>query len=243
MFQENSLQLTVADGFTTSDIDKMKNRHHEGLKLLSAENEDLHSRTQQLQSELELHKESLNITARYKIDLENALEEKNTFQHELDRLKSEKDLIEQEKMEYKNKYNNLQEEIRVILLDRSKLEQKLTSELQEHIQERQRSTDDVQKYRTDIEQLNIKLNDAEARLRALQMQNESLSATKDRNIKHEFESRIEHLNQIESENLNSQRSDHNPNDEIVNKQQNLNEPLTPLTTTLSNNRSQGQRLP
>ena len=39
---------------------------------------------------------------------------------------------------YKKKYV-------LFLFDRSKLEQKLTGELQEHIQEKQRSTDDITK--------------------------------------------------------------------------------------------------
>lgn len=197
------------------DIERIQTRHREELKLLSAENDDLHSRTKQLESDLELHKESLDVTIRYKIDLEKALEEKTFYQRELNRLKTEKDSIEEEKLEYKTKYNSLQEEIRVILFDRSKLEQKLTSELHEHIQEKQRSTDDKQKYRMEIEQLNIKLGDAEARLHALQTQNEALLASKDRHINDEFESLSQRLTQIESNRITAEQRYHN---EITSKQ-------------------------
>ena len=106
----------MTSSFRDDDIDKMKSRHREQMKILSTENDDLHHRTKQLQSDLQLHKESLDVTIRYKIDLEKAIEEKTFFQHELDRLKHEKDLIEQEKLEYKTKYDSLQEEIRLILI-------------------------------------------------------------------------------------------------------------------------------
>lgn len=164
------------------DIDKIQSRHREELKYLSAENNDLHDRTKKLQSDLDLHRESLDVTIRYKIDLEKAIEDKINFQRELDRLKQEKDFIEQEKLQYKIKYDSLQEEIRVILFDRSKLEQKLTTELQEHLQEKQRSTDDLRKYRLEIEELNQKLNDAQTRLNTLQTQNHSLVTLKDQDI-------------------------------------------------------------
>jgi chromosome segregation ATPase len=200
------------------------------MKLLSAENDDLHQRTKQLQSDLQLHRESLDVTIRYKIDLEKALEEKTFLQHELDRLKHERDFIEQEKIEYKNKYDNLQEEIRLLLLDRSKIEQKLNNELQEHVKQRQRSTDDVKKYKTQIEQLNIKLGDAEARLLVLQTQNEALIASKDRDMKNEFETLTHRLNLIESDKLTAEQRYHNENKEIANKQQHvLHEPLVILT--------------
>jgi len=210
------------------------------LKLLSAENDELHQRTKQLQSDLQLHKESLDVTIRYKIDLEKALEEKAILQMELDRLKHERDTIEQDKLEYKTKYDALQDEIRTILSDRSKLEQKLTNELQEQIKQRQRTTDDVKKYKTQIEQLNMKLGDAEARLLVLQTQNEALLASKDREIKHEFESLTQRLNQIESEKFNAEQRYQNEHKEILNKQQQqqqhtLHEPLVILTSTpLSN---------
>jgi chromosome segregation ATPase len=214
------------------------------MKLLSAENDDLHQRTKQLQSDLQLHKESLDVTIRYKIDLEKALEEKTFLQHELDRLKHEKDFIEQEKIDYKTKYDNLQEEIRILLLDRSKLEQKLTNELQEQIKQRQRSTDDIKKYKTQIEQLNIKLGDAEARLLVLQTQNEALIASKDRDIKNEFESLTHRLNMIESEKINAEQRYHNEHKEIANKQQQvLHEPLVILTSTPLNNAGQHQHSP
>ncbi|CAF5112408.1 unnamed protein product, partial [Rotaria socialis] len=80
---------------------RIKSRHREELRLLSDENDDLHHRTKQLESDLQLHKESLDVTIRYKIDLEKALEEKTFYQRELDRLKHEKAHIEQEKIEYK----------------------------------------------------------------------------------------------------------------------------------------------
>jgi hypothetical protein len=221
----------MTSSFRGEDIDRMKSRHREEMKYLSDENDDLYHREKQLQSDLQLHKESIDYTVRYKIDLEKALEEKILFKHELDRLKHEKDLLEQEKLEYKTKYNSLQEEIRLILFDRSKLEQKLTAELQEHLQEKQRSTDDLRKYRTEIELLNIKLGDAEARLNVLQTQNESLLISKDRNIKNEFENLTQRLNKIESDKSN----DHN---EISNQQ-----PFTVLTSSIPlNNRSQYQYL-
>jgi hypothetical protein len=204
----------------------MKSRHREEMKLLSAENDDLHHRTKQLQSDLQLHKDSLDVTVRYKIDLEKAVEEKQFFQRELDHLKHEKDLIEQEKVEYKTKYNSLQEEIRIILLDRSKLEQKLTGELHEHIQEKQRSTDDIRKYRTEIEQLNVTLGDAEARLLILQTQNETLLLSKDRHIKNEFDSLTQRLNKIELDKSDAEQRYHK---EITNKHQ--HEPLVVLTST------------
>ncbi|CAF4080579.1 unnamed protein product [Rotaria sp. Silwood2] len=243
MLHTNNLQTSNKNSYHDDDIDKIQSRHREELKLLSAENDDLHYRTKQLESDLELHKESLDVTVRYKIDLEKALEEKTFYQHELDRLKHEKDLIEQEKLEYKTKYDSLQDEIRLILLDRSKLEQKLTSELQEHMQEKQRSTDDKQKYRIEIEQLNIKLNDAEARLRGLQTHNEALLVSKDRDIKNEFESLSHRLNQIESNKLNAEQRYHNQHNEITNKQQQqvLNEPsITHASTTISNNHTHDQ---
>jgi uncharacterized protein (DUF3084 family) len=214
------------------------------MKLLSAENDDLHQRTRQLQSDLQLHKESLDVTIRYKIDLEKALEEKTFLQHELDRLKHEKDYIEQEKFDYKTKYDNLQEEIRVILSDRSKIEQKLTNELQDQIKQRQRSTDDGKKYRTQIEQLNLKLGDAEARLLVLQTQNEALLASKDREIKHEFESLTHRLNMIETEKLNAEQRYQNEHKEITNKQQQvLHEPLVILTSTPLSNSVHHQHSP
>ncbi|CAF1562232.1 unnamed protein product [Rotaria sp. Silwood1] len=219
ILQANNLPTSIRSSHHDDDIDKIQARHREELKLLSAENDDLHNRTQQLESDLELHKESLDVTVRYKIDLEKALEEKTFYQHELDHLKYEKNLIEQEKFEYKTKYDSLQDEIRIILLDRSKLEQKLTSELQEHLEEKQRSTDDKQKYRIEIEQLNIKLNDAETRLRLLQTQNETLLVSKDRNIKNEFDSLSQRLTQIESNKLNAEQRYHNQHNEITNKQQ------------------------
>ncbi|CAF3894647.1 unnamed protein product, partial [Rotaria sp. Silwood1] len=66
--------------------------------------------------------------------------------------KMKKIVLNKKKLEYKTKYDNLQEEIRLILFDRAKLEQELIGELQEHIQEKQRSTEDMQKYRLKIEQ-------------------------------------------------------------------------------------------
>jgi myosin heavy subunit len=230
--QANTLQSAATGVLREEDIEKIKLRHREEMKLLSAENDDLHQRTKQLQSDLQLHKESLDVTIRYKIDLEKALEEKTFLQHELDRLKHEKDFIEQEKIDYKTKYDNLQEEIRLLLSDRSKAEQKLNNELQEQIKQRQRSTDDIKKYKTQIEQLNIKLGDAEARLLVLQTQNEALIASKDREIKNEFETLTHRLNLIESEKLTAEQRYHNDNKEIANKQQHvLHEPLVILTSS------------
>ncbi|CAF0904207.1 unnamed protein product [Rotaria sordida] len=241
--QVNSLQSVTAAGvLREEDIEKIKLRHREEMKLLSAENDDLHQRTKQLQSDLQLHKESLDVTIRYKIDLEKALEEKTFLQHELDRLKHERDLIEQEKIDFKTKYDNLQEEIRLMLLDRSKLEQKLTNELQEQMKQRQRSTDDIKKYKAQIEQLNIKLGDAEARLLVLQTQNEALLASKDRDIKNEFDTLTQRLNTIESEKLNAEQRFRNEQKDITNKQQQhiLHEPLVLLTSTPLNNALQQQ---
>ena len=158
----------------------LQSRHRHQMKNLSAANDDLHHHSQQLQSDRDLYKDTLDQTARYRMDLEKAVEEKMHYQHEYDRLKREKDLINEEKIEYKIKYDCLQEEIRAILLDRSKLEQQLTLELQEQIQQRQRSKDDLHKYKAQIEQVNVKLSDAEARLSVLQTQNEALSSSKDR---------------------------------------------------------------
>jgi chromosome segregation ATPase len=234
----NTLQSSAAGVLREEDIERIKLRHREEMKLLSAENDDLHQRTKQLQSDLQLHRESLDVTIRYKIDLEKALEEKTFLQHELDRLKHEKDFIEQEKIDYKTKYDNLQEEIRLILLDRSKVEQKLTNELQEQTKQRQRSTDDIKKYKTQIEQLNMKLGEAEARLLVLQTKNDALNASKDRNIKNEFETLTHRLNIIESEKLNAEQRYHNEHKEIANKQQQqqhvLHEPLVVLTSPLNN---------
>jgi chromosome segregation ATPase len=216
------------------------------MKLLSAENDDLHHRTKQLQNDLQLHKESLDVTVRYKIDLEKALDEKNYLQHELDRLKHEKDFIEQEKVDYKAKYDHLQDEIRVILLDRSKLEQKFTNDLQEQTKQRQRSTDDIKKYKTQIEQLNVKLGDAEARLLVLQTQNEALLASKDREMKNEFETLTQRLNMIESDKLNAEQRYHNEHKEITNKQQQqhvVHEPLVFLASTPLSNAAQHQHSP
>jgi chromosome segregation ATPase len=237
--QSSALQTQATGVLREEDIEKIKLRHREEMKLLSAENDDLHQRTKQLQSDLQLHKESLDVTIRYKIDLEKALDEKLFLQRELDRLKHEKDFIEQEKIDYKTKYDNLQEEIRVILLDRSKLEQKLTLELQEETKQRQRSTDDTKKYKAQIEQLNLKLGDAEARLLVLQTQNEALVVSKDRTIKSEFETLTHRLNMIESEKNNAEQRYHNEHKQIANKQQQqqptLHEPLVILTSSPSSN--------
>ncbi|CAF1132383.1 unnamed protein product [Rotaria sordida] len=233
ILQANNLPTTIKSSYHDDDnIDKIQSRHREELKLLSAENDDLHNRTKQLESDLDLHKESLDVTVHYKIKLEKALEEKTFYQHELDRLKHEKNLIEQEKFEYKTKYNSLQDEIRLILLDRSKLEQNLTSELHEHIQEKHRTTNDQQKYRIEIEQLNMKLNDAETRLHLLQTQNETLLISKDQDIKNEYETLSQRLQQIESNKLNAEQHYHNQHNEITNKQQILNQPS--LTHTSNN---------
>ncbi|CAF0994213.1 unnamed protein product [Rotaria magnacalcarata] len=240
--QATTLQTAAAGILREEDVEKIKLRHREEMKLLSAENEDLHQRTKQLQSDLQLHKESLDVTIRYKIDLEKALEEKTFLQHELERLKHEKDLMEQEKIDYKSKYDNLQEEIRVILLDRSKLEQKLTIELQDQMKQRQRSTDDIKKYKTQIEQLNLKLGDAEARLLVLQTQNEALLASKDREIKNEFETLTHRLNMIETDKLNAEQRFHTEQKDIANKQQHvLHEPLVILTSTPLSNAVQQQQ--
>lgn len=234
--QANSLQSTATGVLREEDIEKIKLRHREEMKLLSAENDDLHQRTRQLQSDLQIHRESLDVTIRYKIDLEKALEEKTFLQHELDRLKHEKDFIEQEKVDYKSRSENLQEEIRVLLLDRSKIEQKLNGELQEQTKQRQRSIDDLKKYKTQIEQLNIKLGDAEARLLVLQTQNEALIVSKDRDIKTEFETLAHRLNLIESEKLNAEQRYLNEHKEITHKQQQpppphaFHEPLVILTS-------------
>lgn len=155
------------------DIEKVQSRYREDLKALFAENEELHRQKKELQSDLELHKDTIDVTVRYKLDLQKAIDEKTFFQREFDRLKQEKDQIEQERLEYKSKYDGLQDEIRMILSDRSKLEQKLTEELQEHFREKQHSTDHSNQYRLEIEQLNLKLTDAEARLLAFDKQNQT----------------------------------------------------------------------
>ena len=236
MHQSASLQSSSNNVLREEDIEKIKLRHREEMKLLSAENDDLHQRTKQLQSDLQLHKESLDVTIRYKIDLEKALDEKLFLQHELDRLKHERDAIEQEKLEFKSRYDHLQDEIRVTLADRSKLEEKLTHELQEQMKQRQRSTDDGKKYKAQIEQLNMKLGDAEARLLVLQTRNETLLASKDREIKSEFQTLTQRLNVIESEKANAEQRYQNEHREIASKHQHvLHEPLTVLTSTpLSN---------
>ena len=232
--QATTLQTAAAGVLREEDIEKIKSRHREEMKLLSAENDDLHQRKRQLESDLQLHRESLDVTIRYKIDLEKALEEKTFLQHELDRLKHERDLIEQEKIDYKSRSDNLQEEIRILLSDRSKIEQKLNGDLQEQIKQRQRTSDDVKKYKTQIEQLNIKLGDAEARLLVLQTQNEALIASKDREIKNEFETLTQRLNYIESEKHSAEQRYHNEHKEIASKQQQqqhvLHEPLVIVTS-------------
>ncbi|CAF1411512.1 unnamed protein product [Adineta steineri] len=237
MLQKNSVHSSSSNSYQDSDADTIRS--------LTAENKELHHRTKQLQSDVELHKESLDITKRYKIDLEKALEEKTYFQQELDRLKHEKDFVEHEKYEYKTKYDSLQEEIRVILFDRSKLEKSLTGELQEHIQEKQRSSDDIKKYRTEIEQLNIKLDDAEARLLVLQTQNEALLASKDRTIKHEYESLTERLNKTESDKNNAEQRYHDQHKHITNKQQqnSLGASLAAITSTPLNHGAHPQQSP
>jgi chromosome segregation ATPase len=218
-YQNNSKQTITATLLREEDIDKIKSRHREEMKLLSAENDDLHQRTKQLQSDLQLHKESLDVTIRYKIDLEKAMEEKSLLQRELDRLKHEKDSIEHDRLDSKAKYDSLQEEIRVLLSDRSKIEQKLTDQLQEQIKQRQRCTDDVKKFRTQIEQLNVKLGDAEARLLVAQTQNEALLISKDRDMKIELKTLTQRLSTIESEKINAEQRYRNENREIANKQQ------------------------
>lgn len=227
-----TLQSNAAGVLREEDIEKIKLRHREEMKLLSAENDDLHQRTRQLQSDLQLHRESLDVTIRYKIDLEKALEEKTFLQHELDRLKHEKDLVEQEKVDYKTRSDHLLEEIRMLSSDRTKIEQKLNSELQEQMKQRQRSTDDSKKYKNQIEQLNIKLGDAEARLLVLQTQNEALIASKDREIKNGFETLTQRLNSIESEKHNAEQRYHHEHKEIIHKQQQngLHEPLVIVTS-------------
>lgn len=235
--QINNLQTAATGVLREEDIEKIKLRHREEMKLLSAENDDLHQRTKQLQSDLQLHKESLDVTIRYKIDLEKALEEKTYLQHELDRLKHEKDLIEQEKIDLKGRYDNLQEEIRIIVLDRSKVEQKLTNELQDQMKQRQRSTDDIKKYKTQIEQLNLKLGDAEARLLVLQTQNEALIASKDRDIKNEFNSLTQRLSLIEAEKTNAEQRYAHENKELANKLQQQQQSPAPVVLLTSNGHS------
>ncbi|CAF1082984.1 unnamed protein product [Adineta ricciae] len=227
--QVNALQASAAGVLREEDIEKIKSRHREEMKLLSAENDDLHQRTKQLQSDLQLHKESLDVTIRYKIDLEKALEEKLFLQRELDRLKHEKDFIEQEKTDYKTKYDSLQDEIRALILDRSRLEQKLTHELEEQTKQTQRSTDDSKKYKAQIEQLNIKLGEAEARLLVLQSRNEAILASKDEEIKNGLETLTQRLNMIESEKLHAEQRYQNERQHITNKQQQQSQQHTPPT--------------
>ncbi|UJR36318.1 hypothetical protein I4U23_029046 [Adineta vaga] len=236
--QVNTLQTATTGVLREEDVEKIKLRHREEMKLLSAENDDLHQRTKQLQSDLQLHKESLDVTIRYKIDLEKALEEKLYLQRELDRLKHEKDFIEQEKTDYKTKYDNLQEEIRALILDRSRLEQKLTHELEEQTKQTQRSTDDSKKYKAQIEQLNLKLGEAEARLLVLQSRNEAILASKDEEIKNGLETLTQRLNMIESEKLHAEQRYQNERQEITNRQQYqqhtppaIHEPLVILTSS------------
>lgn len=248
--QVNTLQASAAGVLREEDIEKIKSRHREEMKLLSAENDDLHQRTKQLQSDLQLHKESLDVTIRYKIDLEKALEEKLFLQRELDRLKHEKDFIEQEKTDYKTKYDSLQDEIRALILDRSRLEQKLTHELEEQTKQTQRSTDDSKKYKAQIEQLNLKLGEAEARLLVLQSRNEAILASKDEEIKNGLETLTQRLNMIESEKLHAEQRYQNERQEITNRQQQqtqphisptIHEPLVILTSPSMHNGIQHQQ--
>ncbi|UJR09774.1 hypothetical protein I4U23_014001 [Adineta vaga] len=231
--QAKSLHSTSSSSTSDDDDDndKTESRHREEMKSLSAAKDDLHHRTKQFQTDVQLHKESVDATKRYQMDLEKALQDKLFFQQELDRLKREKNLVEHEKLEYKSKYDGLQEEIRLILFDRTKLEQSLTGELQEHIQEKQRSTDDIKKYRKKIEELNIKLGDAEARLMVLQTQNEDLLASKDRQIKDEYETLAQRLNKTESDQIDATQRYHNQHKEITNKQHTINGTLSALTST------------
>lgn len=230
------MQSTATALLREEDIEKIKSRHREEMKILSAENEELHQRTKQLQSDLQLHKESLDVTIRYKIDLENAIQEKSYLQHELDRLKQEKELVEHEKIDYKKRYDELQEQIRQIVAERTNIEQKLTNELQEQMKQRQRTTDDVKKYKAQIEQLNLKLGEAEARLLVLQTQNEALLASKDREIKNEFESLAQRLTQIESEKLTAEQRYQNEHRELNNRTTNSSQdPLTGVGAVVSAN--------
>ena len=86
----------------------------------------------------------------------------------------------------------------------------------------------LRKYRTEIEQLNIKLDDAEARLLVLQTQNETLLSTKDRDIKNEFDSLTQRLNKIESDKSDAEQRYHK---EITNKPLSIHT-STPLSNTI-----------
>ncbi|CAF1186000.1 unnamed protein product [Adineta ricciae] len=231
LFQAKNSRSTSSSSTPDDDNDVVVSRRHEEMKSLSAASDDLHHRAKQFQADVQLHKESVDLTKRYQIDLEKALEEKLFFQEELDRLKREKSLVEQERLEYKSKYNSLQEEIRLLLSDRAKLEQTLTGELQEHIQEKQRSTDDIKKYRQKIDELNMKLGDAESRLMALQAQNETLLTSKDRQIKDDYESLAQRLNKTESEQIHATQRYHNQHNELTNKQRTVNGTISAITST------------
>ncbi|CAF0763436.1 unnamed protein product [Didymodactylos carnosus] len=217
--QQNSMHMSNSSStngigggiLREEDIEKIKSRHREEMKLLSLENEDLHQRTKQLQSDLQLHKESLDVTVRYKIDLEKACEEKTYLQQELNRFKLEKDLIEQEKFEYKTKYESLQDEIRLLLFDRSKIEQKLTAEIQEQGKQRTKNSEDIRKYKQQIEQLNIKLGDSEAKMLSLQSRNETLMKSKDMELKSEFDTLTKRLNTIENDQIIAEKRYQNEN--------------------------------
>ncbi|CAF1517476.1 unnamed protein product [Adineta ricciae] len=231
LFQAKNSRSTSSSSTPDDDNDVVVSRRHEEMKSLSAAGDDLHHRAKQFQADVQLHKESVDLTKRYQIDLEKALEEKLFFQEQLDRLTREKSLVEQERLEYKSKYDSLQDEIRLLLSDRAKLEQTLTGELQEHIQEKQRSTDDIKKYRQKIDELNMKLGDAESRLMALQAQNETLLTSKDRQIKDDYESLAERLNKTESEQIHATQRYHNQHNELTNKQRTVNGTISAITST------------
>lgn len=167
-----------SEGLSDEDLRKIYALHQNQMKILTLANDQLHDRTKRLESDIAVHEESVEATIRQKIDLEKGLDEKDRFQREFDRLKYEKELINQERLQYKIKYDCLQEETRTILLDRSKLEQQLTAELQEQIQQRQRSTADLKNYQFQIEQMNLKLLDAQAQISVLQSPGHTLTSTK-----------------------------------------------------------------
>lgn len=154
---------------TTEDLHEQLNNVRLKLQKIEFEKEFFNKRCSQLEQQLP---NSVYETKQIQTDLDDKF-----FQQELERLQIEKNRIEQEKFEYKSKYDILQEEIRVILIDRSKLERKLTEEFEAHFQDKQRSTNDVDKYRSQIDELNMKLSDAQARLVELKAQNEILTKT------------------------------------------------------------------
>jgi hypothetical protein len=156
-------------------------------------------------SDVDYNRMSSNDNLRYRRDLEKALQDKQYYQDEYDRLKFEKEQIIQEKLEHKIKYDCLLNEIRVLLVDRSKLEQQLTSDLHERIEQRQQAKNDLYKYQMETAQLSMKLADAEVRLKHFQSENSLVITSNMSNVNNDVQVRTTRLDTM-SNDLNREHS-------------------------------------